>query len=163
MNLLPNSLMPIFPVVVMNRWPWRKIMRQYSPRAAGANQVQDSIDNLSHVSVSWSATGLGWWQQWLDQFPLFICQISWVRYSVHILLIGQKSTFHTLSQGLYATTFLNGLHSTVFFYLPLQSSFGERVFLILTSIFCDHPAHNFICKRLISQEAPNREQHISTI
>ena len=98
MNLVPNSLMPIFPVVVMNRWPWRKIMRQHSPGAAGANQVQNSIDNLSQVSGSQSATRLGWWKQRLDQFPLFIRQIAGVGFSVHILLIGHKPTFHTLSE-----------------------------------------------------------------
>ncbi len=41
-----------------------------------------------------------------------------------------------------------GLHSTVLFHRPLQPSLGERGFFMPIQKFCDHFAHNFICKGL---------------
>ena len=98
MNLVPNSITPVFPVVVMNCRPWRKIVRQHSPRATRANKIQNAIDNVLQVGGAWPTTRLGWWKQRFDQFPLFIRQITWVGSSVHVSVIGQKPTFHTLSQ-----------------------------------------------------------------
>ena len=97
MNMSPDPITAIFPVVIMNRRPRRKVVRQHSPRAAGADKIHHGVDNLPQIGSPRPAAGLGRWQERLDQVPLFICQIAWITPSVHISVIGQKVTFHTLS------------------------------------------------------------------
>ena len=98
MNMSPDPITAIFPVVIMNRRPRRKVVRQHSPRAAGADKIHHGVDNLPQIGSPRPAAGLGRWQERLDQVPLFICQIAWITPSVHISVIGQKVTFHTLSK-----------------------------------------------------------------
>jgi hypothetical protein len=106
MNMSPDPITAIFPVVIMNRRPRRKVVRQHSPRAAGADEIHHGVDNLPQIGSPGPAAGLGRWQERLDQVPLFICQIAWITPSVHISVIGQKVTFHTLSQTTLEICFL---------------------------------------------------------
>ena len=65
---IPSSIVPILSIVIMYRWPGRKVM----------------------------------WQQWLNQFPLFICKIAWAPFACRfpkISVVGQNTTFHTFSKG----------------------------------------------------------------
>ena len=96
MNLVPCSIVPILAIVIVHRRPGRKMARQHSPGAACAHQIQDAVNHLAQISAAGPPTSFGRWQQWFNQFPLFICQIAWVVFIVHTSVIGQNTTFHTL-------------------------------------------------------------------
>jgi hypothetical protein len=49
---LPNCLPIPAPEVIVNRWPGRKIMRQQTPLAAGAKQIENRVHHLPHINVS---------------------------------------------------------------------------------------------------------------
>ena len=100
MNLVPGSIVPILPIVIVHRRPGRKIVRQHSPGASCAHQIKDAVNHLAQISAAGPPTSFGRWQQWFNQFPLFICQIAWVVFIVHTSVIGQNTTFHTLSKAL---------------------------------------------------------------
>ena len=98
MNLVPSTIAPVFPIVVMNRRPWRKVMWQHPPRAACTHQIQNAVNHLAQISTAGSPTSLSRWHQWLNQFPLSIRQIAGVVFIVHTSVIGQNNTFHTPSK-----------------------------------------------------------------
>ena len=98
MNLLPSAIAAEAAVVVIHCRPWRKVVRQHPPGAAGSHQIQNAIDHLPHVCCSWPPAGFSWWQQKFEQLPLFVCQITGVYLGIHTSVIGQKPTFRTLSK-----------------------------------------------------------------
>jgi len=98
MNLVPSPVASVFPVVIMDGRPGRKVVGQHPPRAAGTHQIQDGVNHLTQISAARSSARFGWWQQGFNQFPLLIRQIAWVIFSVHISVIGQNTAFHTLSK-----------------------------------------------------------------
>lgn len=104
MNLFPCPIATEPPIVVMHGRPRGKVMRQHAPRTAGSYQVQQTVDHLPHIRAARPSTRFHSWKQWLNQLPLLIGQVRWVRYSVHNSVIGQNTTFHTRSKGYYPTT-----------------------------------------------------------
>ena len=109
MNLFPCPIATEPPVVIMHGRPRWKVMWQHSPRTASSHQIQDAIDHISYIRAPRPSTRFYFWKQWLNQLPLLICQISWVRYSVHNLVIGQNTTFHTRSKASCSLTPAAGL------------------------------------------------------
>jgi len=98
MNLLPSAIAAEAAVVVIHCRPWRKVVRQHPPGAAGSHQIQNTVDHLPYVCCSWPPARFSWRQQRFKQLPLFVCQIAGVYFGIHTSVIGQKPTFRTLSQ-----------------------------------------------------------------
>ena len=162
MNMSPDPITAIFPVVIMNRRPRRKVVRQHSPRAAGADEIHHGVDNLPQIGSPGPAAGLGRWQERLGQVPLFICQIAWITPSVHISVIGQKVTFHTLSKKITLQEFrlehgqvMKGqvAYGTVQEHVQALKLFENFIggSFLLSSIAPRH-AEAFVADRLASQE-----------
>ena len=82
----------------MHRPPRRKLVWQHAPRAAGAAEIEDAVDHLTHVHRSVASTRLGRWNQRLDDRPLFVRQVRWVGRPCHIQRIGLTGPSHTLSK-----------------------------------------------------------------
>src|SRR5713226_6447455 len=59
-------------------------MRQGSPLAAGAIQVQDGIDHFAQVGGAWMPTRLGRRNERLEDRPFLLTQIAWVASSFHL-------------------------------------------------------------------------------
>ena len=97
MNLLPGAVDPEQAVVVMHRTPWRQVVRQQTPGAAGAVEVQDSVDHLAHVHLAVSAAGLLGRDMRFDQPPLFVREITGVRIPFHPRIIPEIQASHTRS------------------------------------------------------------------
>jgi len=80
-------------------------MRQGTPLAACAIQVQNGIDYFSHVGCSWVSTWLGGRDERFEDGPFLLGQITGVAESIHIstssifplFLLLYYITFHTAS------------------------------------------------------------------
>jgi hypothetical protein len=57
---------------------WR--LRQYVQLAARAVEVQDGIDDLTHVHCTRAPAGLGGREKQLQEVPLIICQVRQIRF-----------------------------------------------------------------------------------
>lgn len=83
-------------------------MRQGTPLAACAIQVQNGIDYFSHVGCSWVSTWLGGRDERFEDGPFLLGQITGVAESIHIstssifplFLLLYYITFHTASETL---------------------------------------------------------------
>jgi len=97
-NLLPRTIEPKATVVIMHRAPRRKVVRQLSPRAAGASEVEDAVEYLTHVDSPMPTARLGSRDHRFDDRPLFIREVRWVGRPCHNLFIGLIGTYHTRSK-----------------------------------------------------------------
>lgn len=98
MNALPRAaeLEPM--AVIMHRVPERELVRQHSPRAAGAVEVEGAVDHFPHVHRAVTTTRLGGRDQRLNDRPLPIGQVRWVRHPCHTTATSaQIGAYHTLS------------------------------------------------------------------
>src|SRR5271167_645502 len=76
MNPLPNPERSPMPEQVVDRSPLRKVMRQLPPLTAGANHVQDRVDNPPPANRAGPPDPAGLGQQRFDQLPLLVRQIA---------------------------------------------------------------------------------------
>src|SRR5258708_25910774 len=91
-------------------------MRQGTPLAACAIQVQNGIDYFSHVGCSWVSTWLGGRDERFEDGPFLLGQITGVAESIHIstssifplFLLLYYITFHTASNTTAALMWYNG-------------------------------------------------------
>ena len=89
MEALPGAVDPEASVVIMNGAPRRQVVWQMPPRAAGAEGVEDAVEDFTHVHLAWPAPGLGVRDQHGDELPLRISQVGRVRLPCHTLLSAQ--------------------------------------------------------------------------
>src|SRR5579859_2020863 len=61
-------------------------MRQLSPRAAGAQHVQNGIHHLAHVRAAWPSPCLTRRNHRFELSPLFIAQITVIACSCHAFI-----------------------------------------------------------------------------
>jgi hypothetical protein len=54
----------------------RKIVGQHTPGAATPENLENGVDNTSHVHTSATATSFGRWNEWFQDEPLDIVQIA---------------------------------------------------------------------------------------
>jgi len=73
-------------------------VRQQSPGAAGAVEVQNTVDHLAHVHLAVPAAGLFGWNMRFDQQPLFVREITGVWIPFHADSLIQMVFSHTLLQ-----------------------------------------------------------------
>ncbi len=98
MNLGPCAIQTEAPVVIVHRAPGWKLVRQHAPRAAASIQVEDGVDHFTNVDFTRPTARLRRGNQWLDDRPLRIGQITGIRRPCHLLSIGSQQTSHTLSK-----------------------------------------------------------------
>lgn len=102
MDLLPRAIQPEATVVIMHPAPRRELMRQLSPRATRAVQIQNCIDYLTHVDCAWASARPGRRYRRHDQSPLIIRHVRWVWHPFHTLLSAKKRLFtHVLATARY--------------------------------------------------------------
>jgi len=56
----------------------REVFWQHPPRNASTCHINNSVQNLAHVSGSRAATGTTRRDKWLDNAPLGVSQIAWI-------------------------------------------------------------------------------------
>ena len=56
----------------------RVVFGQHPPGASGSRQVEQPIEDVSHVDGSWPSAGLGGLDQSRNRLPLFVTQIAWI-------------------------------------------------------------------------------------
>jgi len=101
MNLRPYALQAKPAIVIMNCAPRWKFVRQRSPGTAGTVQIQDPVDDFSHIDLSRPTTWFSWRDIGFYELPLLIRQIAGIWFPFHILLYRPDTsiiiTFHTRS------------------------------------------------------------------
>jgi hypothetical protein len=96
MNLRPQTLQTKQTVVIVNRTPGWKLMRQHTPRTTGSIEVEDGVDYFLHADRARPTAGFGWWNKWFYELPLLIRQIAWIWCPFHIYLYRLKTAIYTL-------------------------------------------------------------------
>src|SRR5947207_91292 len=84
MHPLPGSIGALGAEVAPHGRPRRKLVRQSSPLAARAIQVQDGIDHFAHVGRARMSTRLGRRNERLKDGPFLLTQIAWIASSLHL-------------------------------------------------------------------------------
>src|SRR5882762_1380515 len=82
-DLLPDPLQTPLPIMIVNTLIMGKLMRQILPLAACFSDIQRPIHSLTQINFNWSSPSL-WvcWQQFLNDFPLLIAQITGISLSL---------------------------------------------------------------------------------
>ena len=80
---LPGPVFFPLSKVSVDRPPWWKVMRQQTPGTAGAQQIENGIENFTHIGLSGASACFWGWNQWFDNLPFFIGEIGWIGFSVH--------------------------------------------------------------------------------
>jgi len=94
-NAFPGSVLSPVAKVGIDSLPGRKIMWKEAPLAAGTQDIEDGIDNLSAQVISGTPPTFDGRNQWFKDLPLFISYIRWVIGSmVHTTIL---PTFKTTS------------------------------------------------------------------
>src|SRR5581483_10260358 len=90
-HLLAQSVMKVikgpvgvpFCEVPVHRLPRGKVVRDLAPGTAGSRHVQDRVDDspprVSHWATRQTRDAARRWQQRLDQLPLSVREVGWVR------------------------------------------------------------------------------------
>jgi hypothetical protein len=77
---------PVLPprgeVVIDGAFRW-KIMRQLIALTAGLQHVVDRVQHLTHVHGPWSSTLFRGRNERFQNYPLWVCQVTSVRFSLH--------------------------------------------------------------------------------
>lgn len=92
MNPRPHTFQAKAAVVIVDRAPGRELMGQHAPGAACPAEVQDSVDDLTHVNLTRATARLGRRDPGFYELPLLIRQVTGIRYPFHILAIGRKTS-----------------------------------------------------------------------
>ena len=77
-EILPGAVQAPPAEVVIRRLPGRELVRQQSPGAAAAYDVEDGVQDLAERVETWPANTLGWRQVRLEASPLLIRKIGQV-------------------------------------------------------------------------------------
>ena len=94
-NTLPGAIQSPVAEIGVDSLPGGKMMWQEAPLAAGAQDIENGIDNFSSQVISPTASAFDGWNQWFDDLPFFISEIRWViRTVVHSTIL---PTFKTTS------------------------------------------------------------------
>lgn len=83
MNPLPRTVVTPDPKVVVDALPLRILLGQHPPLDTADNDVQDAVDDLSHIQAARSSARFRRWNKFLDNVPLIVGQIAWVDSLVH--------------------------------------------------------------------------------
>src|SRR5688572_32820982 len=82
----------------------RQIMRDHAPSNPPANDIEDTVENLSFGIRFGSSSGFGRWDERFEEAPLSIAQVCRIRFSrFHAAIVPQTDAvdqaFLTRSQG----------------------------------------------------------------
>jgi len=58
-------------------------MGQHAPGATTPQKVENGVDDFSHIYPSDTTSSFGWWNEWFQDEPPDIGQITGVWFSVH--------------------------------------------------------------------------------
>jgi hypothetical protein len=83
MYALPGAIFAPRVVVVIHRAFGWQIMRKHIPLTPAFEHVEDRVEYLSHVDTTRPTTCFGRWDEWFQDRPLIIFQITGVRFSIH--------------------------------------------------------------------------------
>jgi hypothetical protein len=78
MHTLPGAIIPPAPEILIDNLPGGKVMRQQAPGTATTQDIEDRIQDLTLGIFLGPSTGLGRWDQMLNQGPLSVTEIGWV-------------------------------------------------------------------------------------
>ena len=79
----PSAVVPPAGIELVHRSPLGEVVRQHSPSTPGAGDVEDGVEDLSHVGRAWPTARFGGRNQRLDPLPLRIGQIGGVSLPCH--------------------------------------------------------------------------------
>src|ERR1041384_3387394 len=89
----PGTIFSPAPKVMIDDAPGRQIVGDKAPRTAGAQDIQDRIDDLALGINFWSTTRLGGRDHWFENLPFGIMEVGWVRFSgLHTAILPQQIT-----------------------------------------------------------------------
>src|SRR5947209_5107983 len=87
---LPCSVIAPLLKVGVHALPRRVLPRQHPPLASADDNIQDRIDDRSHLQRARSTSWLCRWDQVFDTIPLTVGEIAWIRLiSLHIPSVSQ--------------------------------------------------------------------------
>ena len=109
-NPLPSAVGLPQPKIRVHRLPRREVMRQRSPRAASAQQVEHRIQQIAVTMPSRPASRLGSRNEVFDVVPLKIFQVCWVGLPCHD---AQANRSPNIAKDGFLNTLL-GLETTMF-------------------------------------------------
>lgn len=91
-DLPPGAVESPPSVVIVDRAPGGQVVRQHPPGDTAFDDVEDAVENFAEVDRAGPPAGLSLGQEWLDQLPLGVSQVGWVRFACHGLPKPAKST-----------------------------------------------------------------------
>src|SRR5687768_9269500 len=68
-DLIPDAMLGPVGEVVVDGFPWRKLMRDHAPLATGPYQIKARVDDFAQIRRAWSAAGFGTRQEFGDELP----------------------------------------------------------------------------------------------
>jgi hypothetical protein len=79
MPVLPGTVLPPAPKVLVDELPGGEVVRQQAPGTATTEARENGIQNFARRILLRSAPGFGGGDQMLNQRPFAVAEISWVR------------------------------------------------------------------------------------
>ena len=96
MQPTPATIVPPLPEVGVDALPRRKVARQHPPLDATHSQVENGINDQTHIQTAGASARFGCGNQMLDNKPLAVSQICWVSFCFHKYYV-----YHNLADSLY--------------------------------------------------------------
>ncbi len=92
----PGTIVSPLPEVGVDALPRRKVARQHPPLDTTHSQVENGINDQTHIQAAGASACFGRWNQMLDNEPLAVSQICWVSFCFH-----KDYVYHNLADSLY--------------------------------------------------------------
>lgn len=77
---LPHPVFLPFGEIIEDDAIWRKVVRQPSPRASLANEIENRIEDITLLIPRWTAQLAAGWKQFANDAPFMVFQVARVRF-----------------------------------------------------------------------------------
>ena len=148
-NSLPRSIIAPLLEVRVHTLPRWILVRQHPPLTATYHEIQDPIDDRSHVQRARSSSGLCGRNQFFDTIPLTVGQIGWIQLSLlHISSVPPRLS------GCHLFSNISSFHGGFILVIQLGLSYASSgVLFLLGCLLMYSPLWYFSVKELISKRS----------
>src|ERR1044071_2401206 len=75
-NRFPNALQPPEAEVMINAFPFGGVLRQHLPRNAAANQIENRVQDFTHIQLARPSTGFRFGDESFNMIIFIISQVA---------------------------------------------------------------------------------------
>src|SRR5215510_13322551 len=80
-HMLPRPIVSPLRKILISGAFRKQVVRQHVPLATSAVEVQDGVDDFTHINFTRASSGLSRWNQWLQNGPLLLCQVRLIGFA----------------------------------------------------------------------------------